>query len=644
MRKLLLLLALVIGGVGSALAEDGVFTIDFLSSGVQQVPAGYFTVAGSPASYVQTYDGQSYTGLKLDSKGSITFTTATTSTVTIVQCYMKGTTDNSSKTIKFDGTALDISSATTDEASKTHTYTINDVAEGTHTIQKGSGESGIFRVKVEYTGVALAQLDAPAITFDDQTGVVTITKPTGATKVCYTTDGTTPTAESTEYTAPFTVTVDGTIVKAIAIGDGTTNRNSEVASATVLLANATIAAPTISSKNGTVAIACNAVNVTIKYSLDGGATWSDYSFPFTIMEDKTVKAKAVRDAKESDVAEQAVAAVNAFATRNVVMGYGSFAAPVDVDYGGTQYSTLNGSAGDDAEGYSLILMKAGKAWASGNKITTVNKTSIKVSNGAQNKLTMPANVKANKVTFHSYKNVTGSNVGWGEINGETTPADDLATYDMGGTASNPDVRVYPLNGVTGEMTFTNAGVQICFVLELGVVDTPTLNASGFTTFVSQADAAITGAEAYTGKITGDKLVLTNIGTTVPANTAVVLYGTAGTKVDVNAATTAAPSVADNDLQGVLTATATPENAYVLNGNELKHYTGAKLHAGKAHVIYNAASGAKLSIAFGDETDGITAANAAKGAADAKAYNIMGQRVSKDAKGIVVINGKKHLNK
>ena len=50
---------------------------------------------------------------------------------------------------------------------------------------------------------------------------VTLTEPEGA-RVYYTTDGSTPTAESTLYTEPFTLTAT-TIVKAVAIKDGVTS-------------------------------------------------------------------------------------------------------------------------------------------------------------------------------------------------------------------------------------------------------------------------------------------------------------------------------------------------------------------------------------------------------------------------------------
>ncbi|MBR1414530.1 MAG: LruC domain-containing protein [Prevotella sp.] len=88
-----------------------------------------------------TYDGVTYThGLKMEGTTKILFTTASTSSVTIVQSTW------SANTIKFDGTELAVSSAT--EGTGYRVYTINDVAAGEHNITRGSGESGLFCVKV----------------------------------------------------------------------------------------------------------------------------------------------------------------------------------------------------------------------------------------------------------------------------------------------------------------------------------------------------------------------------------------------------------------------------------------------------------------------------------------------------------------
>jgi len=109
--------------------------------------------------------------------------------------------------------------------------------------------------------------------------------------VYYTTDGTTPTKQSTKYTAPFTVALN-TTVKAVAfIG----NIDSDVVSATY---NASVLAPTISiSKYGEVTITNNTTEATVYYNVNGASapTSSDteYTAPFTVENGDVVKAVAI---------------------------------------------------------------------------------------------------------------------------------------------------------------------------------------------------------------------------------------------------------------------------------------------------------------------------------------------------------------
>ena len=79
------------------------------------------------------------------------------------------------------------------------------MAANSHSVTRGSGETGLFAIIVEYTGASLTQLDTPTININSATGEVTIGTVANATKITYTTDGITPTAASNEYTAPFIV-------------------------------------------------------------------------------------------------------------------------------------------------------------------------------------------------------------------------------------------------------------------------------------------------------------------------------------------------------------------------------------------------------------------------------------------------------
>ncbi len=116
-----------------------------------QSQEGYFTFDGKHnlnSKFAGTYDGVTYSqGLKMEGTTLIQFTTtALTSKVIIVQSTWS---DNS---IKFDGSELSVSSATTPEGSEgVRMYTINGIGAGTHQITRGSGESGILYVEVQET-------------------------------------------------------------------------------------------------------------------------------------------------------------------------------------------------------------------------------------------------------------------------------------------------------------------------------------------------------------------------------------------------------------------------------------------------------------------------------------------------------------
>jgi hypothetical protein len=138
-------------------------------------------------------------------------------------------------------------------------------------------------------------VNAPKITNDGN--LVTITPNEDDNKdntvIYYTTDGNAPTAESTQYEAPFTITA-GCTVKAIAyVGDVA----SEVTSTDVKFA--TVATPTLSISSDvvlagqTVTVSCSTDNATIYYAF-GDNDYAIYSAPLTINEATTLHVKATR--------------------------------------------------------------------------------------------------------------------------------------------------------------------------------------------------------------------------------------------------------------------------------------------------------------------------------------------------------------
>ncbi len=152
--------------------------------------------------------------------------------------------------------------------------------------------------------VGAVVVNAPKITNDGN--LVTITPADDDNKdntvIYYSTDGNDPTAASTKYEAPFSIS-EACTVKAIAyVGEV----SSDIASAT--LAYATVATPTLSIssdavlKGQAVTVACATDNATILYAF-GDNEFAAYTDALTINEATTLKVKATRENyADSDVA------------------------------------------------------------------------------------------------------------------------------------------------------------------------------------------------------------------------------------------------------------------------------------------------------------------------------------------------------
>ena len=148
MKKILSLLALLMVAFTTAWAGD-VATFNLGTKNGVSTPEGFFKSVGEKWNWNSKFNGGEYDdisftqGLKMEGSTKIGFTTSVASTVTIVQSTW------SDKTIKFDDEELAVNDAT--EGTGCRIYTLTDVAAGDHVISRGSGESGLFYVKVEYT-------------------------------------------------------------------------------------------------------------------------------------------------------------------------------------------------------------------------------------------------------------------------------------------------------------------------------------------------------------------------------------------------------------------------------------------------------------------------------------------------------------
>ena len=179
----------------------------------------------------------------------------------------------------------------------------------------------------------------------------------------------------------------------------------------------------------------------------------------------------------------------------------------------------------------------------------------------------------------------------------------------------------------------------------------TTNSDGLATFGHTTEAIdcswfeSLGLKAYTASISGDRIVTTKVTEAVPAGTGLILQGEPSTTYKLPFAA-GADAVVGNVLQPT-----TGENVsgYVLAkhstlGIGFYQVTNQAVAAGKAYIA-DISSARYFSIDFlDDEPTSIQNAPLTERTATQAAYNLMGQRVSANSKGLVIINGKKVYNK
>lgn len=182
------------------------------------------------------------------------------------------------------------------------------------------------------------------------------------------------------------------------------------------------------------------------------------------------------------------------------------------------------------------------------------------------------------------------------------------------------------------------------------VESLTTSAGGYATY--SADYPVNyselGLTAYTITIDEGHNTVTAKEFTgvVPAGGAVLVKGDASTAYTLTPATTEGDATFATALQtGATTANGTQYGFTSKSGTPAfaQVKSGQDIPAKKGYIVLSGASAAKYSICFGDEATGIQTIEAAS-AANAAMYNLAGQRVDKAYKGIVIVNGKKYLNK
>ena len=176
----------------------------------------------------------------------------------------------------------------------------------------------------------------------------------------------------------------------------------------------------------------------------------------------------------------------------------------------------------------------------------------------------------------------------------------------------------------------------------------TISSQGMSTFYSPVALEIpAGVKAYTGEYdsSNNTIKLTALHDIIPANTGVLLEGTANEEVTFATASAADETTTSCLLGNVPTAaTATNTNVYTLQVVDgalgFYRYTGTSLNGFKAYFATNSSSPGFTIIRDSDEAEGIHAASTATDGTST-IYDLSGNAVTTPLKGqIYIINGKK----
>ena len=188
----------------------------------------------------------------------------------------------------------------------------------------------------------------------------------------------------------------------------------------------------------------------------------------------------------------------------------------------------------------------------------------------------------------------------------------------------------------------------------------TITAAKYATFASDSDLDFSGVDglyAYTATVAGDELTFNKV-TEAKVGEGLLLYADVNTSTVfyVPVATNSPAAVSGNKLVRGTGAAVTSagdnsgEYNYVLsnNGGEVNFYRAAGKVVGKNKAYLkniSATATSKFFLPTGeDETDGIKSVQGSRFTVNGEAYNLSGQRVGKDYKGIIIVNGKKLIRK
>ena len=411
--------------------------------------------------------------------------------------------------------------------------------------------------------------------------------------------GKTPTTLSfAKSETSFTYDLNSNNGTAVLVNPATLYPTVEGATISYAISESTFATGGISVKNGTVTFSTDKeASATITASYDGSDTYAASSASYTI---KVVKPATVED--------------------------GVFDFSTDFDYGSGVTKTEDGN----------YYVTTDKTWTAGNvKMVTSGKyrwwkasNGLRFYKGSKFTLSVPDGYLITNVALAGTYAFT---VDCGNFsNGKWSGAASSIVFNLKENGSGNDVDKITVKYIKTETLTTSAGGYATYSADYAV-NYSELGLTAYTLTVDETNKTVTAKE-FTG--------------VVPAGQAVLVKGKENTKYTLTPATTEGDATFATDLKtgattangtqyGFTTKFSTPAFAKVEPGQDIP--------AKKGYIVLSSTSAAKYAINFDDEATGIHTIEAAS-AANGAMYNLAGQRVDKAYKGIVIVNGKKYLNK
>ena len=286
------------------------------------------------------------------------------------------------------------------------------------------------------------------------------------------------------------------------------------------------------------------------------------------------------------------------------------------------------------------------SWQTGDPTTatgTLNNVSVTYSKGTSSYFYC----NANKVRFYTGNAFTV----------EAPSGYHIISVDMNATISTATP-----TGTISSDTWTGDASSVSFTFDnktdltsitVTLAPTVTIPETKYLSYCSphKLDFTETDVKAYKASVDGEGNVTLTKVDVVPAEEGVVLHCETSGTYSIPVTTKDASNVTGNEMVGVLERTLVEWTTggkynYILQQGQFNKANDGYLKANRAYLstTYDVGAGAKpLTIIFADdETDGIRSVGDTT--EDGVRYNLSGQKVGKDYKGIVIINGKKVIRK